>query len=262
MATKLLCSREGALERWIINDPPRRNALNAEIVESMLAACSEASQDDTLRIVVLSGAAGSFCSGGSLDGFAQLVGHPLAEGETDPLIALNMRFGDLLRALCELPQVLIAAVDGPAMGGGFGIVCCADFCIANHRALFGTPEVTLGIVPAQIAPVVWRRLGDRTARQLLLQGGTFSALEAQAMGLVDQLADDVLAASDDLIERLTMAEPAALAATKHLLNRMSTETMPDLRAEAAQAFATSLRSAQALHGLHAFAEKRKPGWAR
>ena len=81
------------------------------------------------------------------------------------------------------------------------------------------------------------------------------------MGLVDQLADDVLAAADDLIGRLTRAEPAALAATKHLLNRISTDAMPDVRAEAAQAFASSLRTPQALHGLHAFAEKRKPGWA-
>jgi enoyl-CoA hydratase/carnithine racemase len=81
------------------------------------------------------------------------------------------------------------------------------------------------------------------------------------MGLVDQLADDVLAAADELIHRLTLAEPAALAATKHLLNRISTDAMPDLRAEAAQAFASSLRTPQALHGLHAFAEKRKPGWA-
>jgi isohexenylglutaconyl-CoA hydratase len=261
MPDKLLTTREGALERWIINDPPRRNALNDQIVSALTRACRDAADDDTLRVIVLTGAGGSFCSGGSLDGFAQLVGHPLPEGETDPLLEMSMRFGDLLRALCALPQVFIVAVDGPAMGGGFGIACCADFCIANHRALFGTPEVTLGIVPAQIAPVVWRRLGDRTARQLLLQGGHFSAAEAQAMGLVDQLADDVLAAADDLIHRLTLAEPAALAATKHLLNRISTDAMPDLRAEAAQAFASSLRTPQALHGLHAFAEKRKPGWA-
>jgi isohexenylglutaconyl-CoA hydratase len=261
MVQKLLCNREGALERWIINDPATRNALNGEIVDALLVACREASTDESLRVVVLTGAAGSFCAGGSLDGFAKVVGHPLPDGEVDPLIELNARFGDLLHALCALPQVLIAAVDGPAMGGGFGLACCADFCIANHRAIFATPEVTLGIVPAQIAPFVWRRLGDRIARQFLLLGHKFSAAEAEGMGLVDQLADDVLAATDDLIERLSMAEPAALAATKRLLNRTTLDAMPDLRQEAAQAFAASLRTPQALHGLHAFAEKRKPGWA-
>ncbi len=261
MPTKFLRNREGALERWIINDPATRNALNNRIVDSMLAACDEAKQDDSLRIIALTGAAGSFCAGGSLDGFASHVGHPLPEGETDPLIEMNIRFGDLLHALCALPQLLIAAVDGPAMGGGFGLVCCADFCIANHRAIFATPEVTLGLVPAQIAPFVWRRLGDRMARHFLLQGQKFSAAEAQAMGLVDQLADDVLAATDDLIERLTLVEPIALAATKRLLNRINAHAVPDVRVEAAQMFAQSLRSPQALHGLHAFAEKRKPGWA-
>jgi isohexenylglutaconyl-CoA hydratase len=261
MPDKLLCSREGALERWILNDPPTRNALSGEIVDALLAACQRAAGDESLRIVVITGAAGSFCAGGSLDGFAKMVGQTLGEGEVDPLLALNTRFGDLLHALCALPQLLIVAVDGPALGGGFGIACCADFCIANHRAMFGTPEVTLGIVPAQIAPFVWRRLGDRMARQFLLQGHRFSAAEAEAMGLVDQLADDVLAATDDLIDRLSLTEPAAIAATKRLLNRMNLHATPDLRAEAAEAFAASLRRPEALHGLHAFAEKRKPGWA-
>jgi isohexenylglutaconyl-CoA hydratase len=259
--TKLLRTRNGALERWIINDPATRNALSGEIVEALIDACREVSVDESVRVVALTGAAGSFCAGGSLDGFAKVVGQPLPDGEVDPLIEINMRFGDLLHGLCAMPQVLIAAVDGPAMGGGFGLACCADFCIANHRAIFGTPEVTLGIVPAQIAPFVWRRLGDRMARQFLLQGQKFSAAEAEAMGLVDQLADDVLAATDDLIDRLSMAEPGALAATKGLLNRMNMHSTPDLRAEAAKAFAASLRTPQALHGLHAFAEKRKPGWA-
>ena len=99
MADKLLCNREGALERWIINDPATRNALSGEIVDALLVACHDAADDESLRIVVLTGAAGSFCAGGSLDGFAKVVGHPLPEGEVDPLIELNIRFGDLLHAL-------------------------------------------------------------------------------------------------------------------------------------------------------------------
>ena len=93
---------------------------------------------------------------------------PLVPGESDPLIAANRGFGDVLHALTELPQLLVCAVDGSAMGGGFGLACCADIVLATQRSVFATPEVTLGLPPAQIAPFVWRRLGDATARQCLL----------------------------------------------------------------------------------------------
>ena len=258
MSDKLLRERHGATERWTLNDPASRNALTDEIVEALHAACADASADASLRFVVLGGAGGSFCAGGSLGGFAKLIGQPLPPGDTDPLIALNARFGDLLHALCALPQLLIAAVDGPAMGGGFGLACCADFCLATERSSFATPEVTLGIVPAQIAPFVWRRLGDRAARQCMLRGRTFNAVEAQRLGLVDEVADELAAATDAVLASLAAAAPAAVAATKRLLNRLDPQ---DLRLPAAQAFSASLRGPEALEGIAAFRDKRKPGWA-
>jgi len=261
MSDKLTRTRDGAIARWTIDDPASRNTLTGEIVEAMLAACADAAADPSLRFVVLSGSDGAFCAGGSLGGFATSIGRPLADGEIDPLIALNMRFGDLLHALCALPQVLIAAVDGPAMGGGFGLACCADFCIASERASFATPEVTLGIVAAQIAPFVWRRLGDRAARQCLLQGQRYSAIEASALGLVDEVAADARVAAAALIERLKAAAPGAVAATKRLLNQLDAAATLDLRVDAAHAFAASLRSPEALDGLAAFGKKRKPRWA-
>jgi isohexenylglutaconyl-CoA hydratase len=258
---KLLRDREGAVERWTLNSPANRNALDEEIVEALHAACADVARDPSLRFIVLGGAGGTFCAGGNLGGFASLVGKPLAAGETDPLIAMNLRFGDLLHALCALPQCLIAEVDGPAMAGGLGLVCCADVVIATLRASFAAPEVTLGIAPAQIAPFVWKRLGDRAARQCLLQGRRFGADEARAMGLVDELAEDLPRTTSALLERLRVAAPDALAATKRLLNELGIHAVKDLRPQAAQAFAASLRSPEAPEGLAAFAKKRAPRWA-
>jgi isohexenylglutaconyl-CoA hydratase len=259
---KLLRERDGALERWVMNNPAQRNALDDEVVEALHAACADASRDASLRFIVLTGSGGSFCAGGNLGGFTSLIGQPLAAGETDPLIAMNLRFGDLLDALCALPQVLVASVDGPAMAGGFGLVCCADFVIASRSASFATPEVTLGIAPAQIAPVVWKRLGDRAARQLLLRAQRFDAVQAQAIGLVDDVADDLAASTQAFIQSLAVAAPQATAATKRLLNDLAWHATKDLRHDAAQAFASSLRGAEAPQGLAAFAKKRAAPWAQ
>lgn len=261
MSDKLQIIRSGETEHWTLHDPATRNALTDEVVAALAQACERAAQDPALRFVVLQGSGGSFCAGGSLGGFAQSIGQALPAGETDPLIAMNAGFGNLLNALCALPQMLLVAVNGPAMGGGLGLVCCGDFVLATPSAMFATPEVTLGIVPAQIAPFVHRRLGDRLARQLLLSGKKYSAQQALALGLVDQVADDLPAALAQQIAVLRRAAPAAVAHTKALLHMLNQAPAQDLTAQAAIKFAASLRSAEAAEGLAAFAGKRKPGWA-
>jgi len=257
---KVVRERAGDVERWSLNNPANRNALDADIVDALLTACADAAKDPSLRFIVLSGRGGAFCAGGDLGGFATLVGKPLPAGEIDPLLAMNMRFGDLLHALSGLPQWLIAAVDGPAMAGGLGLVCCADVVIASPRASFATPEVTLGIVPAQIAPFVWRRLGPRPARQCLLQARRYDADEALAIGLADEIADDLGAAVTAQLVRLRATAPDAVAATKRLLKTLDLHAMKDVRGEGARAFAASLRSPEASEGLAAFAKKRAPRW--
>ncbi len=263
MTDVLLRLRAGHTERWVLNSPATRNSLTDATVDALLTACQGAFIDDSLRFVVLTGSGGSFCAGGSLGGFNKLIGQALVHGEIDPLLAMNQRFGDLLHALTALPQILIAEVDGPAMGGGLGLVCCADFCVATQAATFAAPEVTLGLVPAQIAPFVWRRLGDRAARQFLLQAQKVNAAQALDVGLIDQCVSggeaELLIATDAILHTLKSAAPQAVAATKKLMS--SFDGVPDIRAAAAQAFASSLRGVEASEGIAAFAQKRAPRWA-
>jgi isohexenylglutaconyl-CoA hydratase len=253
----LLIERQGDVETWTLNDPATRNALSDAVVDGLLQACT---QDATLRIVVLTGAGGAFCAGGSLGGFASLIGQPLQGDQTDPLLAMNKSFGDLLYALSALPQLLVCRVDGPAMGGGFGLVCCADHVVATARSVLGTPEVTLGLPPAQIAPFVWQRLGESAARQCLLQGLSYSAAQALQVGLVHEvIEEDNNAAWQQTLKRLMRAAPGAVASTKQLL-RLLRGPVPDLRDAAAQAFAQGLRSAEAAQGLAGFARKQPAPW--
>jgi isohexenylglutaconyl-CoA hydratase len=146
------------------------------------------------------------------------------------------------------------------MGGGFGLVCCADHVVTTARSVLGTPEVTLGLPPAQIAPFVWQRLGESAARQCLLQGLSYTAAQALQVGLVHEvIEEDSDAAWHLTLTRLMRAAPGAVASTKQLLRQLRSP-VPDLRDAAAQAFAQGLRSAEAAQGLAAFARKQPAPW--
>ena len=291
MSDELLIDRQplgtGWAEFWTLNALATRNALTDEMVVALRAACERAQGDGALRAVVLRGAGGHFCAGGSLGSFASAIGRSHGEG-VDPLIAVNHNFGRLLQALCDLPQVLIAAVQGSAMGGGVGLVCCADHVLAAPDAQFATPEVTLGIVPAQIAPVVVRRLGSATARDWLLSGARWSAQQARAAGLVNAIADGGLTPSPlweegegakparavdaadaalhaavlQKLKQLAQAAPGAAAQTKQLLAAIAANQPLDaVLDDAALRFAQALRGPEAAQGLKAFAARQPAPWS-
>ena len=253
----------GCVERWTLNAPDSRNALTGAAVDALRAACTRAQTDTDLRAIVLQGAGGHFCAGGSLGDFASAIGQPWqGAANADPLATMNREFGALLEALSALPQWLLAAVDGAAMGGGIGLLCCADFVLATPQAVFATPEVTLGIVPAQIAPFVVRRLGDAAARDWLLLGQRWSAQDALRAGLVNAVAEGPLAdAVQERLRTLALAAPAAVAATKQLLRAQHTLSLPALLDEAAQSFAGALRGSEAGAGLGAFAKRQPAPWS-
>lgn len=250
-------------ETWTLNDPASRNALTDAMVDALLNACTRAHNEGALRGVVLRGAGGHFCAGGSLGGFARTIGQPLDAGTPDPLVPLNRRFGALLQALCALPQWLVIAVEGAAMGGGLGLACCGDLVLADAGAQFGAPEVTLGLVPAQIAPFVVRRLGPAAARRWLLSGTRSGAAAAQQAGLVDEVVDGAMDdAVQAAVQRLASTAPRAIAATKHLLAHVDGPApLGTLLDDAAQLFAGALRGPEAPQGLAAFAARKAPLWS-
>ncbi|MBI1626160.1 enoyl-CoA hydratase/isomerase family protein [Comamonas suwonensis] len=256
----------GFVEWWRLNSPQTRNALTDEVVQALLQNCQRAAQDAQLRVVVLSGNGGHFCAGGSLGGFASSIGKPLESAQAfDPLVKVNREYGRLLQQLAGLPQLLIAAVQGAAMGGGVGLVCVADVVVADKAAVFGTPEVTLGIVPAQIAPFVLRRLGEARARQWLLCGQRWSAAQAYEAGLVQILVNacdgaDWQSQLQRQIDLCAQAAPAAVAATKKLLADIPAQSLDASLKQGAQAFASALRGAEAGAGLRAFSHKQPAPW--
>ncbi|MEZ4666864.1 MAG: enoyl-CoA hydratase-related protein, partial [Anaerolineae bacterium] len=160
-----------------LNRPEVKNAMNTQMVLD-LSACFEALRDRRdVRAVVLSGAGGTFCAGGDIKEMAQAV----EAGQADTFSEALER---LLRLINEAPQVVIAKVEGAAMGGGLGLVCVSDIALARADATFALPEVRLGIAPAIISPYVIERVGLTRARELMLTGRRFMGDEAQKYGII------------------------------------------------------------------------------
>ena len=242
--------------------PATRNALNDAMVAGLGDALALAESQLDVRALVFRGADGTFCAGGDFSGFRALMGAlPPADG-VDPIVGVNRGFGALLERIHASPVATIAVVEGAAIGGGAGLAAACDFVLAASNAQFAMPEVTLGLPPAQIAPFIAARVGHFAALRLLLTGRRLSAAQALACGLADELHDgaELDARLHLLLTELGRAEPAALRATKAILQRRSTEPLGATLDFAAQGFAAALRSGTASEGLAAMSAKRPATW--
>jgi len=256
----LLLRRDGAVLRAILNRPQRRNALSAELSGMLDELVAKLVADHEVRVLVISGAGGNFCSGFDLTE-AQT---PMSKEERlAAQLARNRRTAERFRGLSALPQVVIAAVEGSAFAGGLGFVCSADIAFASSEARFAAPEVRRGLVPAQILPWLVRRMGRAAAARFVLEGTTIGAEAAARIGLVHEVAPDAAALEAMVqasIAAIVQGAPQALAETKALLAALG-PVAPEAYADAgAQAFARSVAGAEAQEGISAFREKRKARW--
>jgi isohexenylglutaconyl-CoA hydratase len=259
--SKVRTLRQGGFLFLTLDDASTRNALGPAMVEELRVAITVAAADATLRAVVLRGANGFFCAGGSMGDFQKSQQSAAAE-ESDPIAVNNRRFGDFMIALARLPKVLVAVVEGAAMGGGFGLACAADVVLARKDAKFALSETTLGLVPAQIAPFVVARIGQASARRLALTGERIDGDEAQRIGLVDFAAEDTTGLEARLLailQGIARCAPGANAATKALLQECADVELAPLLDRAAQAFARQMRG-EGAEGVAAFRDKRDAAW--
>ena len=143
------------------------------------------------------------------------------------------------------------------------MVCVSDIAIAREDARFGMPEVTLGIVPAQISPFITRRIGQTQARRLALTAASINGQEAAAIGLVHQACADTVALDAALaavLARMARCAPGAIAATKKLIALTGTLPIEEHLDVAARSFVEASRGTEGREGATAFREKREPQW--
>jgi isohexenylglutaconyl-CoA hydratase len=255
--------REGIALTARIDDPKTRNAMSETLMAEFEAVLAAIQGDRSVRAFIVRGTDGAFCAGADLKQTREALASPPMPGIRDPLIDLNERAGRLFAQLNACPALCIAVVDGPAMGGGFGLACCMDVTLATPRARFALSETTLGVPPAQIAPYVVARIGRAAARRLALTGQRLDGVQANTIGLVDYFFESDVGVEEHLVELLTMVRrcaPNANAEAKRLILNTGGLAEKAYIAEAASSFAACLRGEEGHEGLAAFAEKRPAKW--
>ncbi len=238
-----------------IDDPDRRNALTNDAMAEMDRALVEACSDPDVRVIVITGAgdrvfsAGGDLSGGFVD--APLAGH----GERGAL-------ADLIRRMRRCPKPVVARVNGHALGGGLGVVAGCDMAIASRHAVFGTPEIAVGLWPMMITAVLRPLVPRRPLLEMMMLGRRFGAGEATDLGIINRVVEqeELDAAIDEVVASLASQSPAALGLGKaafYAVEDMDLDTALDHLHVGLTAISTTEDAAE---GVKAFLEKRDPNW--
>lgn len=239
-----------------LNRPDRRNALSRDLIAALTDAFTRARDDASARSVILTGAGPAFCAGMDL---AELQGS--LSGQSEVVWDDAQRLAHLYDLIYTLPKPTIAAVNGPAVAGGAGLVTVCDLALAIPEARFGYPEVRRGLVAAMVMPHLLRHVGERTARYLLLTGELIDAAEAVRTGLINAVVErnQFLPTAQQWAHSLAEGGPNALTSTKELLGRFSRQALS--LEECAQASAGPRLTEECRQGLTAFFAKQPAPWA-
>jgi enoyl-CoA hydratase len=254
MNNELIVERNGPVAWLIVNRPEVRNALSLAITQRIAQTVRDLSRDRTLRVFVLTGAGDRvFVSGADVREFREQLATP------ESALRYDAAAEELQSALREVPQPVIAMIQGHAVGGGTIVAASCDFRIAVRTAKFGIPVAKFGFIAA--VPDTLRLVqlvGPAKAKWLLMTGQLIEAPQAQAMGLIDEVVEqeELKPRVESLAATLAANAPLTIKATKQIIETM---TAPSAGvASGAPWYSEIFRSADFKAGLDAFFEKRKP----
>ena len=241
-----------------LNRPEKKNAFTEDVIAGLHRAFQTLHGADHLRAVFLRGAGGAFSAGADADWMREQGEQPESDNRADALDLARM-----LKALHDVPALTVALVEGPAMGGGAGLVAACDMAFATADASFAFSEVRLGLTPATISPYVVQAIGPRRARALFATGARFDAAYAEEIGLIDEVVEDLDAERDRIVELMAACAPGAVADAKRLVDLVHGQKIDrGLMEETARRIAARRASEEGREGLAAFLAKRKPNWAQ
>ncbi len=255
--------QEGSILTLWLNRPDSRNAMSLDMVKAIQQVFQVIEQDVSIRAVILRGKGGHFCVGGDIKDMAKLRGEAINVGSLQPYVDFNRQFGHMIQQVDQAPQTVVAVLEGAVLGGGFGLACVSDIAISLADAKFGLPETGLGVIPAQIAPFVVKRIGLTQARRLALLGSRFEGHTALKVGVVHEVVENEKALAVLLVETIQQIKrtaPQASRVTKALLHRTLNEPLTALLDDAAQQFAQAVGGEEGMEGTMAFIQKREPNW--
>lgn len=245
----------GFIQTVTLNRPEAKNAFNESMIEELHEVFS--SVIDTTRAVVLTGEEKVFCSGADINWMRDSAKRSESDNRRDAA-----RMEAMFRAIDECPAPVIGRINGPAFGGGMGLLACCDISVSVDTAQFGYTEVRLGIVPAIISAYSLAKIGEKSARRYFLTGELFDAHRAREIGLVhDVVPSEALdSAVNGITESLLKNGPKAVRTAKALIREVVRMDREKAREHTIATIARVRTSPEGQEGLTAFLEKRKPGW--
>ena len=249
-AAEVITEAKGGVLIVTINRPEAKNAMNKAAAEAISAAMDRLEAEDDLRVAILTGAGGTFCSGMDLKGFLR--------GES-PSVA-GRGFGGLSQWTPRKP--VIAAVDGYALAGGMELALSCDLIVANVNSKFGIPEAKRGLAAAAGGLIkLPRQIPPRIAMELALTGDFIDAKRAYELGFINRITEGpAIDGARELAARIAENGPLALIASKAIVRDSHEWTEAEMWDRQATYIAPVFTSSDAREGAAAFAEKRKPNW--
>ncbi|MBI3872703.1 MAG: enoyl-CoA hydratase/isomerase family protein [candidate division Zixibacteria bacterium] len=247
--------REGHVATVILNRPDVRNAFNEVMIDELTRAF--AAPEESVRAVILTGSGHVFCAGADVNWMKRSAGYSEAENGRDAAAMAAM-----FRAIDECPCPVIGRINGPALGGGMGLIACCDVAVAVNTAQFGYSEARLGIIPAVISPFSLARIGAAAARRYFLTAERFDAAEAVRIGLVNESVDAATLdlRVDQIVQSILRNGPNAVRAAKALIRSVAAMNRDEANRHTVATIARLRTSAEGQEGLGAFLEKRDPDW--
>jgi enoyl-CoA hydratase/carnithine racemase len=254
MTSTVLVEREGHLARLVLNRPEVLNAIDNTLAEELRAACERLAHDDGVWAIILRGAGErAFCAGADLKARREFT----PEQWTEQRALLRRMFSQMR----EVPQPMIAAVHGFALGGGTELAMLCDFVVAADDAVFGLTEVSLGIIPGgggtQNLP---RLIGRNRAKELIFSARRIPAHEARELGLVNHVVPraELLAKATALAEEIQKNSPFAVRQAKWAIDRGVDLPFEEGLEREHEAYMRAIASEDRREGIDAFNEKRRP----
>lgn len=242
-----------------LNRPEVRNALTPQMVEGFHQALDRLEKRDDIAAVIVTGEGKAFCGGADLRVLQQMATQSVEEVRQDSRGLMK-----LFARIYEFPKPVIAAVNGPAAGGGCGLVSVCDIVMAVEGATFAYPETKVGFIPALVAVFLVRICGEKRAGELLLTGRAFPVEEAQEIGLVNTIVDapSLLKKARESVKAIAQNSPVAMSFTKELIRDVHGLSLQEALDAALQLNALVRTSEDFKEGVSSFLEKRQPQWRR
>jgi methylglutaconyl-CoA hydratase len=248
---------QGKISIVRLNRPDIHNALNDNVINDLYNIFDLLDKTNETRVIILTGSGASFCAGADLNWMKGVINYSSERNYEE-----SKKLADLLYLIYTNSKPVIAQVNGPAIGGGAGLMAACDIVISVESAKFAFSEVSLGLVPAVISPFVVSRIGERAAREMFITARRIDASEAKSIGLVDFIcpAGELDNKVNEISRMIIKNAPGAINTVKELLSDLHKFQFPSLGEHTAKMIANLRAGKEGQEGMNAFINKRKPDW--